>query len=154
MNRAITLLTACRTAKRESAMERLAASQRHFDQVHADCQQARKALAQAQAWRADLLARCALGAQTQLRETALPACEALLEQRAQHLTQHASALRSAFEHMRLLRQCLTQRERDLLRLDEWTQQRQVAARREQARREERQSEDLVQGRSVAGGLSA
>lgn len=152
--RAITLLSACRTAKRESAMERLASAQRQFDQAYAELQQAQAAVAQAKRWRAELMARCALGAHSALRETALPACEALLEQQVQQLACKASGLRSAFEHMRAQRQCLTERERDLLRIDEWTLHRQVMARREQARQEECLADDLVQARAVAGGLSA
>jgi hypothetical protein len=99
------------------AQSMLAGAQR--DAVQADFVQMQQVLLQGQAWHAQLLARCQLGAEPGLRASMLPACTALLARDWQQLAQQGEALHAAHARVQAQRAALAQCERKQLRLDAW-----------------------------------
>lgn len=150
MSGALKLLASTRDARREVAMIKLAAARHDFDLAYAACQQALAEVGQAKHWRADLLSRCALGAQQSLREALLPACDALLQQRQQQFSQRQNELSAAYECMSEQRQALMHCERDVLRLDEWQGLHHAETQRYKARQEDRLEEELARQRRPGG----
>jgi hypothetical protein len=153
MSESLKILASSREARREAAVSKLLAAKREYGLVHAACERAHAAVEQSRQWRADVLKRCALGASQGLRESMLPACEALLQQRQQQFARMQNELRLAEEHMTAQRQDLTARERDTLRLQEWQNLLNAQERREQAMQESRQGDDHVPARRLGMGAS-
>src|SRR3954470_16481561 len=140
MSQSLKLLASRREARREAAISKLAAAKRELDFASAACSRAHAEIEQSRQWRADVLKRCALGASQVLRESMLPACDALLQQRQQQFAQLQSELRIAHEHMTARRQELTTRERDALRLQEWQDLLRAQQRRAEALHESREGD--------------
>jgi len=145
---ALNLLATCRAAERESAMIKLASARRELDHAQAAQRQAHASVTQARAWLAELTARCELGKQNALRESALPACIALLERERKTLAHRDAMVRSAHARMLEQRQEMQRCERAVMRIDEWKLLRQTQERREQSALEDRQADDLVHRRPV------
>ena len=148
-SRALHLLGTGRQARRDAALVRLTTAQANFDGAYTACQQAHAQLLQAQQSRADLLARCALGAQAALRESLLPACDALLHQRQGQFAQQQQVLRQAYENLNNCKKAVAHCEKALLRLEQWTALEQKGERRLQGQREEQQAEELVRAQPGA-----
>ena len=148
MNASLKLLALSREARLETAIATLSAARLEFDLACAACEQARVAVVQSMQWRAEILTRCALGSHQALRESVLPACEALLQWRQQQFAQTQVALRVAQEDVTAKRQDLTARERDSLRLREWQQMQESQRRREQAMRENHQDDEHMPTRQL------
>ena len=148
MKTALNLLALCRAAERESAMTKLASTRRELDQAQIVQRRAQASVVQAEVWRADLTARCELGEQNALRESALPACIALLEREQRALTQQDEMVRRAHAHMLEQRQEMLRCEHAAMRIDEWKLLRLTQARRDQSMLEDRQADDLVHRRPV------
>lgn len=147
--RALHLLSTGRQARRDAALVRLTSAQGDFDGAYTACQQAHAKLLQAQQSRADLLARCALGAQAALRESLLPACDALLQRQQEHFAQQQQVLRRAYENLNNCKQAVATCEKALLRLEQWKELEQTRERRLQGQREEQQAEELVRAQPGA-----
>ena len=124
-------------------MTRLAAARKQCDLAHEACRQAYAEFEQSRQWHDDVLASCTLGAGQAIRESALPACEALLPQRQQLFTQKQIELRSAYERVVAERQALMASERDCLRLQEWQVLQQSQQRRDLARQENREDDEHI-----------
>ncbi len=149
MKTALNLLAVCRGAERASAMGKLASARRELGQAQAMQLQARASVAQAHAWWAELTSRCALGEHNTLRESALPACVALLEREKRTLMQQDAMVRSAHAHMLEQRQEMQRCERAVMRIDEWKLLTQTQERRDQSALEDRQTDDLEHRRPVS-----
>jgi hypothetical protein len=107
-----------RDAKRDAAMGRLAGAQQLLNNATQAWEQAVGLVNEAQAWRAELLARNGEGLHASWRLTTLPSCTALLTKRTHDVTR---AMRSVEEHRRKVaeqRLALTRCEKALLRTDE------------------------------------
>lgn len=148
MNRSLKTLALSREAGREAAIAGLAAARREFDLARAACEQAHAAVVQSMQWRAEVLTRCALGSNQALRESVLPACEALLRQRQQQFAQTQIGLHAAQVHVTARRQDLMARERDSLRLQEWQQMEKTQRRRELAVQENHRDDEHVPTRQL------
>ena len=143
MNRSLKQVFLTREARREAALAKLSAARSQCDLAYARCHQVYAELEQARQWRADVLARCALGEGQSIRESVLPACEALLQQRQQMFALRQTELRMATDLVATERRELLACERDLLRLQEWQTLEQNSACKEQAMQENRFEEDQV-----------
>lgn len=150
MSPVLKLLASNREARREVAMIKLAAARRAFDEAYAACEGAMAELQAAKQWREELLAQCALGAQQAVRESLLPACEALLSQRAKRFLQTQADLKAADAHMAAQRQAVLQCERDVLRLQEWQGLRRAESLRHAARQEEAEQDELARPGATGG----
>ena len=153
MSQSLKQLVVTREARREAAMTRLASARKECDLAHAACRQAHAEFEQSKQWHAEVLASCTLGAGQAIRDSALPACEALLQQRQQRFTQTQADLRSAYERVVAERQALMTCERDSLRLQEWETLQQALHRRDLALHENREDEEHAHrslGRTGAG----
>jgi len=143
MSESLKPLFVTREARREAAMTRLADARKQCDLAHAACIQAYAEFEQSRQWHEEVLASCALGAGQGIRESALPACEALLQQRQQLFAQKQIELRSAHERVVAERQALMASERDCLRLQEWQVLQQSQQKRDLAMQENREDDDQV-----------
>lgn len=148
MNRSLKLLALSRDTRREAAIANVAAARRDYELASAACEQAHAAVMQSMQWRAELLTRCALGSNQALRESVLPACEALLHQRQQQFAQTKIGLRAAQEHVTARRQDLAAREQDSLRLREWQLVQEAQRRREQAMQENHRDDEHMPTRQL------
>ena len=144
MNRTLNLLALSRAVRREAAVANLAAARREFDLAHAAFEHAHAAAVRSIQWRTEILTRCALGSNQALRDSVLPACEALLQQHQQQLAQAQIGLRMAQDRVTAQRKALTARERDSMRLQEWQQMREAHRRREEATQEDHRDEEQMQ----------
>lgn len=142
MSEVLRLLASSREARREVALIKLADARRGFDLAYAACEQALLGLKEAQQWREDLLFQCTLGAHQALRESVLPACEALLLKRQQQFKQNQGELSAAYERMNDHKQAVMQCERDVQRLQQWQAQHEADLRRFKALEEERWDEEV------------
>lgn len=145
------LLTRTREARREAAIAQLAQAQQQADRAYAVAQQAHEALQASVLWRTEQLALCTLGQGQALRESVVPACEALIEQQHQHWQQALAALQAAQIQLQAQRDHLAACERDTLRLQEWRQLQTTQDRRDQARLEDQQDDERVHSARLALG---
>jgi hypothetical protein len=139
---ALKLLATSRDARREAAIAKLATARRQCAMAEAARQHAAHEVSQAQQWQAEVQARCTLGEGQALRESLLPACAALLQQRQQQLAHKQMEWQKAQAEVDAQRQHLTACERDSLRLQEWQQLQQAQTRRDQAAQENQQDEEM------------
>ncbi len=146
----LTLLTRTRDARREAAIVQLAQAQQQADLACVSAEQAHHALQASVQWRTELLTRCTLGQGQTLRESVLPGCEALLELQHQHWQQAQAALLAAQAQLQTQREHLAACERDSLRLQEWQQLQTTQNRRDLARLEDQQDDELVRSGRHSG----
>jgi hypothetical protein len=119
MPQTLQLLTTTRLARRAAAQAQWMLVSAQLATAQADFVEMQRVLLQRQAWHAQVLARCQLGAEPGLRASMLPACAALLGRDLQQLAQRREALRAANARVQTQRSALVQCEREQLRLEEW-----------------------------------
>jgi hypothetical protein len=144
------LLATRRQARREVAMAKLAQARQWVQAAAWACTQAQAELAQAQQSQIELLKRCALGANQGMRQSVLPSCQALVQQREEIWASKHQAWQQAQVYMNEQRKNWMDCERDTLRLEEWQQLQKTQTQRELANQENRSDDDQVsQGKPLS-----
>jgi hypothetical protein len=129
MSPTLELLVSSRSARRERAIAELAEARRQFAQADRRCEQAQLDVDQCARWRDELRAGCGLGQAPIIRDSALPACEALLQRRRQDLDRARKERRAAQDGVAEKHLRMAAAQRADLRLQEWRELMQVETQR-------------------------